>query len=217
MALIEEDSWEPIADGNVILHDNLDHYTLHHEITMGKFRNQYVREHRGGKLAVWSSKQTRCLYAQLITKRIYNLRKVQEQKCLSCFNIIEIHDRAIILLLLHRMKVFNDGVAYLHCWESKTMDISLPTWLDLTSEYLEHYYIYHGFHEDDEDRLPQDLWYQGRLKVMRAYKIMHEYLNFYSTLEGSFDRIYSDLTILNFDVTEDKDEKELPLELFKNF
>lgn len=213
MALIEDDTWKPCEATSVILHERLDHYVIHHEVTACKFRNEYVREHREGFPVVWSRKQTTCLYTQVISKGVKNLKKIQQQKLLCGFSIIEIHDRALILLMLHRLKIFNDGVSLLHCWESKTSDMSLPTWLSVTQDYLDHYYMYHGFCEDDDDRLPNALWCQGRLKIMRAYKIIHEYLNFYDRLEGSFDRIYTDLDILNFDVITREADRELPFEL----
>lgn len=204
MALVEQEIRQLSHGPSVVLEKQLDHYHIHHEITHGKFRNQYIKElyeNNGGR-RIWTRQQTKCLHKYLISP-CYNITLIrQSNACLRDFNILEIHDRAIVLLALHRMMIV-DAVFYLHAWESSTLDISLPTWLNVTSEYRECFYRYHGF---ETNSLGNDhtLFSKLQVKVMSGLKIVHEYIRFYGSLRDSFDVIYQDLDFIDFHYQEEE-------------
>jgi len=110
---------------------------------------------------------------------------------LQGITLLEIHDRALVLLTL-RYCLFLDPVGFLHSGLPREHTFLLKTWLVKTKAYRDHYYSFHGFNGSVSDA-PNALKKAFRHRIMKAMKIVDRYNDQYFEGSGTFNILFMDI------------------------
>jgi len=175
-----------------ILLDNGKHTIVddRYVICNGKSPKKYVLFTNQGRFCEpWTPCQTTALYRKL-EMGDYNITRIKKSNpCLESRMLIELHDRAIVLLMLRRLLVA-DPVGFFHNRNSQDHNLCPKTWLSHTKTFKQYFVMYHSY---TRVTLPKDLKLLLKQKLMKAFKMLCDYTEYYRTFEKEFNWYYSDL------------------------
>lgn len=196
----EEESHDGNQDvdcfSDVYLDDDEKQCTMRSELCNGMTPKKYLlMKNEGNTCDYWNEFQTTTLYRALEAGN-YNLSRIKRTNC--CFGrktLVEIHDRALVLLVLQKM-MFKDPVSFLHSNKPKEHLISLSTWMKHTKNFERYFMLYH-----DLSKWPVDVEMKVfmKKKIIKAYKIFNHYNAFYDAYKGNFDWCFADLRTFNME------------------
>jgi len=188
-----EDAW--LFDDDIVLDCKLTANDVKHKLCDAKTKQVYldgIYKRKPHCNYPWSRTETNCLY-QKLDNGDYNLSRIKRMNALlKDIPLLEIHDRALVLLTL-RYCLFLDPVGFLHSGLPRDHTFSLKSWLVKTKAYRDHYYSYHGFN-GSATNAPNALKKAFRHRVMKAMKIVDRYNDQYFEGSGNFNIVFNDIT-----------------------
>jgi len=157
---------------------------------------KFLLAEKGGNCCEpWNRVQTMVLNRSLEAGN-YNLCRIKRNNC--CFDgrtTIEMHDRALLLLVLQRLMI-KDPVSFLHNQLPKEHARSLKMWMKKTKSF-EHYFML--YHDLDKNTISPDTKLTIKKKILKAYKIFNNYNAYYESYKGTFDWCFADLRMFKIE------------------
>lgn len=178
---------------DAVLSDNLTGSSFKERVLQNKKRSEIYSELLQNE-EVWTYKQTFCLYNELDDGQ-YNLSQIKREfPELKEKHLLDIHDRAIVLLVLRELMVWSP-VKFLHNSRPNSFMWSMKTLQNVTLAFRNLSFYYNG-HFASPDDAPKDLRRLYQLKLARAHRIISDYHGCYeSTFDVSFQYEFKDLKI----------------------
>ena len=133
----------------------------------------------------WTRLQTKRLYEHLNTGD-YNLSRIQcVEPELRNKVMLDLHDRAIILLVLHELLV-TDPVEFLHSKKHVHYKLSMRTLAVATSAFRKQHFFYHKYY-GHSSKAPAKLVNSYNIKLAKANEIINDYFKCYYNMQHQSD------------------------------
>lgn len=194
-----EDAW--YFEDDIAMDCDLTANVLRTTLLGKKSKHQFLRDtykNKPGLYHEWSREQTNCLW-QKLNSGDYNLSRIQRMNTvLKRITLMELHDRAIVLLMFRRCLIL-DPVGFFHCDKPHEHQYMLKTWLCMTQTYREHYYVYHEYN-GSMLQAPDRVKTSFKIHIMKGFRILTNYNKFYYEGTGGFRFVFNDVLEMNMDL-----------------
>ena len=188
--IIPEDGWD--FDSDCIFDISLRGENFNLKVLEGKTRKQCFAEIRKAAKDMqfephdmedgffWTLLQTQTLY-NYIKKGSYNLSRIKRiEPVFKNKVMLDIHDRAIMLLILHELEVAKP-VEFFHSKKVPSYNMSIRTLEMKTKKFRAHHYFFNGY-DGPMSEAPKELKESYHMKIARANAYICDYFFCYYLL-----------------------------------